>query len=131
MGLTPRQANQIDTATAQWQDEGASAATIQQRQQEATSRGLALRVNQIAETQAFGMVQLAQRQVMQQAAEASGVTLMRFWNTAEDERVCEDCAAVPDLNPDGVGMQEPFQTSYGPVMDPPLHAFCRCDIDYG
>lgn len=130
VGLTPRQSRSIDAAAQEWQDEGLSAATSQQRTQDATSQALALRVRGIAETQAFGMVNLTQRLVMQQTAEAAGATVLRFWTITDDDRLCDRCAAVPGLNPDGVGMQQPFQTPEGPVMDPPLHSLCRCDVDY-
>ncbi len=45
-----------------------------------------------------------------------------------DDRLCPLCELVPDLNPDGVGLDEPFQTAAGPVMYPPAHPLCRCAV---
>ncbi len=53
----------------------------------------------------------------------------RYWVVARDERLCERCAPIPDLNPDGVGLDEPFKTpDDGFVMAPTLHPNCRCTV---
>jgi hypothetical protein len=47
-----------------------------------------------------------------------------------DERLRDTHAAVPEMNPDGVGLDEPFDTPWGPQMGPPWPADpynCRCD----
>lgn len=52
----------------------------------------------------------------------------RFWHTAGDERVRHTHRAVPGMNPNGVGLSEPFKTPIGPAMHPPLEINCRCRV---
>jgi hypothetical protein len=52
----------------------------------------------------------------------------RHWVVTPDERLRETHAAVPDLNPDGVGLDEPFETPLGPVFHEPLEPLCRCSV---
>ena len=52
----------------------------------------------------------------------------RFWIVTPDERLRETHAAVPVDNPDGVGIDEPFDTFLGPVMHEPLEPLCRCGV---
>jgi hypothetical protein len=49
---------------------------------------------------------------------------------AEDILVhnCSICRAIPGMNPDGVGLHEPFQTPIGPIMHPAAHPACRCAV---
>jgi hypothetical protein len=55
--------------------------------------------------------------------------LRRFWIVARDERTCPRCLTIPQLNPAGRGMDEPFVTPYdGLVMFPTLHFRCRCVV---
>lgn len=43
---------------------------------------------------------------------------------------CEICLSIPDMNPDGVGVDEPFESIDGPMDDPPdPHPACRCSVD--
>jgi len=51
---------------------------------------------------------------------------VRVWIITPDDRLCDICEAIPTLNPDGVGLDEPFLTPEGPVDDPPAHPRCRC-----
>ncbi|RYE51666.1 MAG: hypothetical protein EOP21_00765 [Hyphomicrobiales bacterium] len=50
----------------------------------------------------------------------------RRWRTVGDERVRVSHAAVPGMNPGGVGLEQPFQTPLGPTFTPPLEYGCRC-----
>lgn len=50
----------------------------------------------------------------------------RDWILALDERTCPTCSAIPKMNPNGVGLNEPFKTPIGPVMEGPIHPECRC-----
>lgn len=52
----------------------------------------------------------------------------RYFVVAPDERTCDICKPIPRMNPDGVGLETPFQTPDGPVMNPPLHPQCRCTV---
>src|SRR5262245_24245388 len=112
-GLTPVQVRQLDTAQQQWQAEGRAPQTIQAATAAAVTRGLAQRTRVIAETEAFGVTNLGQRQAMTQAVALrppSQPGLMRYWNVIRDRRACEICVTVPGLNPQGVGLSSPFVT---------------------
>lgn len=54
----------------------------------------------------------------------------RHWRLAGDERVCPICQSIVENNPDGVGLNEDFQSDDGPVDDSPVHTRCRCTIEY-
>ena len=45
-------------------------------------------------------------------------TVRRVWIVTPDDRLRPDHAAVPGMNPDGVGLDQPFDTPVGPVMAP-------------
>jgi len=56
-------------------------------------------------------------------------TARRHPIVTDDDRLREEHARVPGMNPDGVGLNEPFQTPWGPLMGPPWEAdphLCRC-----
>jgi hypothetical protein len=50
----------------------------------------------------------------------------RHWVVADDERLCEVCEPIPNLNPGGVGLDEPFRTPIGALDGPTAHPRCRC-----
>lgn len=52
----------------------------------------------------------------------------RYWITAHDEKVRHSHSATEANNPNGVGLQEPFNTPLGQVMNPPLEINCRCHV---
>lgn len=52
----------------------------------------------------------------------------RFWITAHDEKVRSKHSATEANNPNGVGLQEPFNTPFGERMNPPLEINCRCHV---
>lgn len=53
----------------------------------------------------------------------------QYWQLDLDERTCDHCISVVDMNPDGVELGEPFQSDHGPVDGPGLHPNCRCSIE--
>lgn len=53
----------------------------------------------------------------------------RFWIHRDDERVRHTHRAVPGMNKDGRGLQEPFTTPVGKVHSPPLEINCRCRVE--
>lgn len=56
----------------------------------------------------------------------------RVWIVTPDERLREDHRAIPRMNPNGVGLNEPFQTPFGEIFSPadpvPELINCRCTI---
>lgn len=54
----------------------------------------------------------------------------QFWQVAVDERTCEICLSIPDMNPDGVPIGEPFDSIDGQQDAPPdPHSGCRCSLE--
>jgi hypothetical protein len=70
-------------------------------------------------------MQLAWRQAVDNGLLA-GQDTRRYWLVTPDDRLCEYCEQVPDMNPDGVMLDGYFQTPFGPILAPPLHPNCRC-----
>jgi len=131
-GLTPRQLRRLRQGQQQMLEAGASPAQVQQAVTQAVATGVQHRVRTIAETEAFSIVNLGQRLAMEQAAQQGGVVRLvrRTWIITDDERLCIWCEQIPAMNPDGVGLDEPFRTPYGNVLDPPVHPLCRCSVEY-
>lgn len=55
-------------------------------------------------------------------------TARRFWIVTPDDRLSPEHARIPGMNPNGRGMDEPFQTTEGPHMFPPSRPNCRCSV---
>lgn len=93
------------------------------------NRWLDYRAKNIARTETMRASNVAQRLAWGQAADKGlldRATVRQFWLVTPDDRLCIYCAAVPDMNPDGVPLDGFFKTPLGPVMDGPLHPQCRC-----
>lgn len=52
----------------------------------------------------------------------------RFWQLGDSP--CPVCESIPDNNPDGVGVDEDFDSDDGPQDDPPIHPSCQCSVEY-
>ena len=90
-----------------------------------------VRAEMIANTETFRIANLATREAYNQ----SGVVVSVRWYTAEDERVCDECAY---MNGQSVGVKEVFLSKgdpigdtgatadYDDVMGGALHVNCRC-----
>lgn len=91
------------------------------------------RANTIARTESLRAGNSGLLDGYQQAADrgvfpAAAVT--RQWQAAIDERTCPVCMSIVENNPNGVGLDEQFQSDDGPVDDPPVHPNCRCTVQY-
>lgn len=86
------------------------------------------RAKNIARTETLDAAHEGQRQSWTQAIEEGVLpqTTRRFWIVTADDRLSEDHAVIPGMNPEGRGMDEPFDTLDGPRMNPPLRTNCRC-----
>lgn len=92
-------------------------------------RYIGLRAETIARTETMRASNAAQNMAWAQAANDGliDVTVMRrYWLVTPDDRLCDYCEGVRDLNPGGVTLDDDFQTDLGPVPYPPLHPNCRC-----
>lgn len=97
-------------------------------------RQLASRAKTIARTEALRAANIGQRAGYQQfidkgLVDKDGITIR--WLVAMDEATCEICQSIPDMNPEGVGWGEDFDSIDGPVSMPPdPHPNCRCSLTY-
>ena len=90
------------------------------------------RALRLARTESLRAANQGRRAAWMQYAEATGRGVRRFWLTAGNELVCAICAAIPGMNPDGVDLDQPYETPVGPLMMPPdPHPNCRCTERFG
>ena len=102
-------------------------------------RFLDYRAETIARTESTRAVSAGQKALYDQAIENGNIMesqVKRFWVTAEDEKVRDSHAVMPDINADGVGQNEPFMDGDGnellfpsdPAAPPETTCNCRCSI---
>jgi hypothetical protein len=75
----------------------------------------------IARTESLRAATIGQRAAVRQALAQRAVDdsrLRRFWVKTNDSRIRDAHRAIPGMNPDGVGLDEPYQTPLGPLMYP-------------
>lgn len=87
-----------------------------------------LRARTIVRTEMHRAAAETQREGWRQAMQAGQISpiMRRAWIVTPDDRLRPDHAAIPGMNPDGVRMDEQFQTPMGPAVGPPLDPNCRC-----
>jgi hypothetical protein len=132
-GLTPRQQRGLQAMRTRLLAQGTPGGQVATALATARQQALRTRAETIAATQTWTLGQMAQRLVVEQAARSGAVTapqMRRYWRVAGGERTCVRCLAIPGLNPGGVGLHEPFRTPGGTIMEPTLHANCRCHVEY-
>lgn len=95
------------------------------------------RAKDIARTEVHRAHLEGQEELWRQAEERGLIdpaVTRRFWVITPDTRLRDSHAAVPAMNPNGVGLHEPFDTPVGPVMapgksgDPGFDINCRCTV---
>lgn len=110
---------------------------IDQMVQRYYERYLKYRAEMIARTETIRAAHFGQKETWRQAIAQKLLSPLspREWIVTPDDRLCEFCRPIPKLNPEGVGMDEMFQTPMGPTDGPPLHPHCRCTtglkVDWG
>jgi hypothetical protein len=92
----------------------------------------------IARTEGMRAVQSGQQELWRQTVEDGTFEegqIRRIWVFTADSKVRDWHASIPDRNPDGVGLEEPFDTELGPLMypgDPDAPGAntinCRCTV---
>lgn len=90
-------------------------------------RALTIARTETTNASALGL-QLAYEQLVERGA-APREAITQHWKLALDERTCDHCISVVDMNPDGVKLGQPFQSDHGPVKRPSLHPSCRCSLE--
>lgn len=98
---------------------------------------LKFRADSIGRTETMAALNEAQHQAYLQGVGKGLIReqdVRRYVVTAGDDRVRPDHRLLPELNREGRGLNEPFQTVNGPVMNPPFGIMCRCrvrtDVDF-
>lgn len=110
---------------------GMSRAKIDKQVARYRDRYLKFRSETIARTESLRATNFANEETWRQAAEQGTVSeqaVRRLWLVALDERTCPQCRPIPSLNPQGVRLQQPFDTPVGQLQLPPVHPNCRCAV---
>jgi hypothetical protein len=104
------------------------------------SRMLNYRADTISRTEALRAVNAGNHQLWNGAVNSGTLgadQVVRQWIYTRDGRTRPWHVSVPSLNPDGVGLNEPFDTELGPMMYPgdenglPENSInCRCTVFY-
>lgn len=105
-----------------------------------TDRYVKYRSETISRTEAIRATQVGNHQVWQQAVDSGqfqAAEVRRSWIYTHDGKARDAHVAIPSMNPDGVGLNEPFATPLGPLLypgDPAGTAAnvinCRCAVIY-
>lgn len=128
LGLTDRDARALEAYRNGLAQQNVAAGRLEDLANGYAARLIRQRASAIARTETIRAANLG-TQGAWQAATLDGLLdpgQRRIWIVTPDDRLCPLCEGVPDLNPDGVGLGQPFNTDLGPVMNPPLHVQCRC-----
>ena len=133
VGLTSRQTQALETLRQRLLDAGKTRAQAQAAVGLAARLALQRRVEAIARTESIAAASMGQQGLWEDAQRQGTLDPARFrrhWLVTPDDRLCTvTCAPIPGMNPDGVRLDEPFQTPIGPVMFPPAHPQCRCAVN--
>lgn len=96
-----------------------------------TDNYLDYRASTIAQTESSRAVNDGLHDAYSQAIDRgvmSDEAVTREWELGDSP--CPICESIPDNNPDGVGVDEDFDSDDGPVDDPPVHPSCMCSVNY-
>jgi hypothetical protein len=133
VGLPSRQTQALETLRQRLLDAGKTRAQAQAAVERAARLALSRRLEAIARTESIAAASMGQQGIWEEAQRQGTLDPARFrrtWLVTPDDRLCQRiCAPIPGMNPNGVGLHEPFQTPIGPVMFPPAHPQCRCAVN--
>lgn len=108
------------------------AAMVDKLVQDYTDNYLDYRAETIAQTESVRAANYGLQDAYEQAIDR-GVfpsdAVKQYWRIALDEKTCEICLSVADLNPNGRAMGEDFDSIDGPQDSPPAHPRCRCSVE--
>lgn len=95
------------------------------------SRQLKYRAEMIARTETIRAANAGQIEAWRQAQQQGylAATVRQQWIYTKDERTCDICPQIADMNPGGVAIGGMFQSPVGLVKMPPdPHPQCRCAL---
>jgi hypothetical protein len=130
VGLTDRYAVAVENFRQGQTRAGVAPGVVERRVEAYTQRLIRARATSIARTETIAAANAGQQAVWADARQAGLVSpdARQVWIITPDDRLCEICEAIPDQNPDGVPIGQPFQTDEGLVSGPPAHPGCRCAV---
>ena len=130
VGLTPRQAESVQRFRQGLVEAGERPGRVQEVVTRRVETVRQKRAESISRTEGLNVVHLGQQQRWEQSVRdglLDPTRLRRFWILGP--RPCPaTCAPIPSMNPDGVGLDEPFQTPKGSLMRPTAHTLCMCAV---
>lgn len=131
VGLTRKHAAAVNNLRLKLMEEGLSPKEIAKQIERKRLKLLRWRARNIARTETMMAAHIGQNQGWGQAMRSGVIpsTSTRKWIVTPDERAEEFCLSIPDLNSEGVGIEQPFNTPAGPVAYPPAHPQCRCSVE--
>ena len=103
------------------QNEKISAEKIEQMVNRYRERFLRYRATTISRTESIRIMNESNRQLWRNMVDQGTVDetkIKRFWVSTQDDRTRDWHRNIGSLNPEGVGMYEPFKTTLGPLMYP-------------
>lgn len=134
IGLTEQQMNAVSNYWDTLLANGAPDARAETLAMQYYGRLLTYRARTIARTETIRAAGMGREATWAQAAEQGLLdpyVTRRQWLVTPDDRLCEVCAAIPDMNPDGVGLNEMFKSPDGYIDQEPAHPNCRCSVVLG
>ena len=131
VGLLPRQSATLERFRTLLIEQGIEAPQVERRVERLSRAMLRQRSQTIARTEILDAANAGQQMLWEQAAHEGLYDTRRarrFWLLTPDDRLDPHCEEIPERNPEGVALDQPFDTSFGPVMRPTLHQNCRCSV---
>lgn len=128
IGLLPKEANAVERRFQNSLTQGVPAARAQDMVDRYSTKLLNDRAERIARTEtitAEAQGQLDSWRVARDEGLIVSGTRRQWISGSADEGVCPICVSLHEVT---VGMDEPWQTSRGPVMAPAAHPGCRCTV---
>lgn len=129
IGVTERQADALWARRLLLQLHGASDQTIERLLAQKARQYKRLRARTIARHETMDAANAGQYMQWQQLVAHGALAPLeyrRFWVVTPDDRTCRLCRPIPQLNREGVGLLDLFDTPQGAVGRPPAHVACRC-----
>ncbi len=131
IGLTGRQMGAVSNYWDTLLETGMSDARAEQLAMQYYGRLLNARARTVARTETIRAAGMGREALWAQAVEQGlldPTATRRQWLITPDDRLCPVCEAIPEMNPDGVRLNEPFRSAEGWVNQEPAHPNCRCSV---
>ncbi len=128
VGLTERQALAVDNYRRSLLAQGVPEGRALEMVNRYANRVHRRRAETIARTETIRAASAGQTLLWQEGTEEGLIEPARTWRVwivTPDDRLCDICEPMDGQR---VRMDEAFQSSIGPIFDPPVHPNCRCAV---